>query len=95
MPGKHRLRGQRVERATPHRAVEVVDACTLTVHFLTDDALAAGQRASGRYVALCGQDVLPASLTESGYSRCTSCVSIPRQKSGSSAVPVGGLIVIV
>jgi hypothetical protein len=42
MAGKHRLRNRRVQRTTRHRAIEVVDARTLTTHFLTADALAAG-----------------------------------------------------
>jgi hypothetical protein len=42
MAGKHRLRNRRVQRTTWHRAIEVVDARTLTTHFLTADALAAG-----------------------------------------------------
>lgn len=81
MAGRHRLRGRRVQRTSRHRAIEVVDARTLTAHFLTDDALAAGRLPKGRYIALCGQEVLPASLTESGHSRCPSCVSIPSQRS--------------
>ena len=86
MAGKHRLnRGRhQVQHAAPHRAVEVVDARTRTGHFLTMDALAAGRLPQGRYIALCGQDVLPACLTEPGLSRCLSCVSIPSQRSGSS-----------
>lgn len=84
MAGRHRLRGRRVQRTVRHRAIEVVDARTRTVHFLTDDALAAGRRPKGRYIALCGQDVLPASLAEPGASRCPSCVSIPSQRSRSS-----------
>lgn len=68
-------------RTSRHRPVEVVDARTLTTHFLTLDALAAGRLPKSRYVALCGQDVLPASLTEPGAGRCSFCVSIPRQRS--------------
>ena len=81
MAGKHRLRDRRMQRTTRHRAIEVVDARTLTAHFLTMDALAAGRLPQGRYIARCGHDVLPASLTEAGRSRCPSCVSIPSQRS--------------
>jgi hypothetical protein len=81
MTGRHRLRDRRVQRTTRHRAIEVVDVRTLTAHFLTMDALAAGRLPTGRYIALCGHDVLPASLTEAGRSRCPSCVLIPSQKS--------------
>jgi hypothetical protein len=81
MIGRHRLRDRRVQRTTRHRAIEVVDARTLTAHFLTMDALAAGRLPTGRYIALCGHDVLPASLTEAGWSRWPSGVLIPSQKS--------------
>lgn len=88
MAGRHRIkeRGHQVQHAAPHRAVEVVDARTRTGHFLTLDALAAGRLPQGRYIALCGQDVLPACLTEPGSGRCPSCVSvsIPSQRSRSS-----------
>ena len=80
MTGKHRLRDRRGQRPTRHRAIEVVDARTLTAHFLTMDALAAGRLPQGRYITLCGHDGLPASLTEAGRSRCPSCVSIPSQR---------------
>jgi hypothetical protein len=82
MTGRHRLKDRRVQAQRPsrHRAVEVVDARTLTAHFLTVDALAAGRLPKGRYIARCGQDVLPASLTEPGASRCLSCVPIPRSR---------------
>ena len=84
MAGKHRLKGRHVQHTTRHRATEVVDARTLTAHFLTDDAFAAGSRPKGRYIALCGQEVLPASLVEPGRGRCPSCVLIPTQRSRSS-----------
>lgn len=82
MAGRHRLRNRRVQHTSQHRAVEVVDACTLTAHFLTRDALAAGRLPKGRYIARCGEDVLPPSFVELGSSRCPSCVSIPSQRSG-------------
>lgn len=46
---------------------------TRSVHLMTDDAAVAGRRV-GRYVAICGAEVLAASLAtpESGY--CRSCV---------------------
>jgi hypothetical protein len=82
MTGRHRLRNRRVQtqRTTRHRTVEVVDARTLTAHCLTMDALAAGRLPKGRYITLCGQDVLPASLAEPGRNRCLSCVPIPSQR---------------
>lgn len=82
MPAKHRLKRRRTEDPAPRqRAIELVDACTLTAHFLTMDALAAGRLPEGRYIALCGQDLVPACLVEPGRDRCASCVSIPTQKS--------------
>ena len=81
MPGKHRLKSLRAEHTARQRAVELVDACTLTAHFLTLDALAAGRLPKGCYIALCGQDVLPASLAEPGRGRCLLCTSVPSQRS--------------
>jgi hypothetical protein len=81
MTGKHRLKSRRTEHAARHRAIELVDARTLTAHLLTDAAIAAGRLPRGQYIARCGQDVLPASLAEPGRNRCLSCVSIPRQRS--------------
>jgi hypothetical protein len=55
----------------------MVDAHTLTAHLLTDEALAVGRRGEGRYTALCGVDVLPASLTAAERGFCRSCISVP------------------
>lgn len=41
-------------------------------HLVTDDAMAAG-RPAGRYVAVCGTEVLPASLTVPESRRCPAC----------------------
>ena len=82
MTGRHRFKGRSVvQRTARHRAIEVVDARTLTAHFLSVDALAAGRLPKGRYIARCGQEVLPASLAEPGRNRCLSCVPIPGQRS--------------
>lgn len=78
MAGKHRLAGRRP------RTVEVVDAGTDQAHLLTLDALAAGRGAEGRYVALCGADVLPAALVAPPRQRCRSCPFVPAQRSGVS-----------
>jgi hypothetical protein len=80
MAGRHSIKRKRAERTARRRAAEVVDTHTR----LTPDALAAGRHAAGRYIALCGQDVLPASLAELGNGRCPSCVSIPAQRSRTS-----------
>jgi hypothetical protein len=65
MIGRNRLRDRRVQHTTRHRAIEVVDARTLTAHFLTME-LAVSRLPPGRCIALCSHDVLPASLTEAG-----------------------------
>ncbi len=54
------------------RHVEMVDVRTRQAHLLSDAAVAAGRRGGGHYVALCGAEILPASLTTPrGY--CRSC----------------------
>ena len=50
----------------------VTDARVGTGHLVTQDAMAAGRRA-GRYVALCGGEVLAASLTAGESGHCRSC----------------------
>lgn len=80
MAGKHRLTGHRT--ITKRRGVEMVDIRSLVTHVLSDAAAVAGRRGGGRYIALCGAEVIPASLTaapEGGY--CGSCVAIPTQRS--------------
>lgn len=88
MPGRHRLRGwiksRQTDRTTHRRATELVDAHTLTAHLLTDAAVAAGQLPKGRYVAICGQEVLPVRLTEPACGYCLFCISVPAQRSGMS-----------
>lgn len=84
MADRHTVRARRAERATWHRSVEVVDARTLTVHLLTAEALAAGRHPTGRYIALCGQDVVPVSLAEIEPSPCPACVLIPTQRTRTS-----------
>ena len=79
MAGRHRLRRRhQVRHAAPPRAVEVVDARTLMGHVLTLDALSAGRVPEGRYIALCGMDVLPACLVEPGAGRCLDCADSQR-----------------
>ncbi|MGH3764610.1 MAG: hypothetical protein ACRDS0_00475 [Pseudonocardiaceae bacterium] len=79
MAGKHRLKGHRV--ITKRRGVEMVDITTLVAHVLSDAAAVAGRRSGGHYIALCGAEIIPASLTaapERGY--CRSCTAIPTQR---------------
>lgn len=65
------------KRGTPARASRVLypvtDVRNRGVHLMTEDAAVAGRRV-GRYAALCGAEVLAASLTtpEAGY--CRSCI---------------------
>jgi hypothetical protein len=76
--GRHR-RGSDVLRTSRHRRyVPLVDARTLTEHLLTDDAVAAGRLPAGRYVALCGLVILPASLTVGERDRCRECMAVAR-----------------
>jgi hypothetical protein len=82
---KHRLTSRRTRAALRH-TVDIVDLRTGTLHLLTSAAAAAGTNRAGRYVALCGADVVRADdLTDPGFRRyCWSCRSvIPRQRSGS------------
>jgi hypothetical protein len=82
---QHRLTSRRT-RADLRHTVDIVDLRTGTIHLLTSAAAAAGTNPQGRYVALCGADIIRADdLTDPGFSRyCWSCRSvIPRQRSGS------------
>lgn len=76
---RHKDSRHRVPRL---RTVEVVDALTGVAHQLTMEALAAAAR--GRCIALCGSEVLPASLAAPPTSRCRSCVWIPTQMQSAS-----------
>ncbi len=73
MPGTHSLAGYQPRRRIP-AVIDMVDAGNLLTHFLTPDALDAGRRPSGDYIALCGVKVLPAALVEPGNGRvCQPC----------------------
>jgi hypothetical protein len=81
---QHRLTSRRT-RASLRHTVDMMDLRTGTIHLLTS-AAAAGTNRTGRYVALCGADIIRAdNLTDPGFRRyCWSCRSvIPRQRSGS------------
>ncbi|MGH4000579.1 MAG: hypothetical protein ACRDTJ_24305 [Pseudonocardiaceae bacterium] len=74
MAGRHRFAGRALLPARRiQRATELVDARSQRAHLLTADAVAAGRRPQGSYVALCGQRVLPASLTVGPEHHCLSC----------------------
>lgn len=53
--------------------IELVDVRTDMTDRVTDEAFGAGKRASGRYQAVCGMEVLPASLTAPARSHCLTC----------------------
>ena len=73
--GRHRRTSHRCPR---RRCIAMVDARTLTEHRLTDDAMAAGRRPQGSYIALCGTTVLPAALTVGERDYCRSCATVAR-----------------
>lgn len=50
----------------------MTDGCSHLVHLITDDNAMAG-RATGRYVACCGDIVVAASLTTPGGKDCRPC----------------------
>lgn len=79
--GRHSTAKHRNPQA-PRRTVQIPDARDRRVHLLTSDALAEGRRPQGRYLALCGEEVLPAALVDSGQDRCSPCWSktIPGQR---------------
>jgi hypothetical protein len=81
---QHRLTSRRT-RASLRYTVDIVDLRTGTIHLLTSAAAAGGTNRTGRYVALCGANVVRADdLTDPGFRRyCWSCRPInPRQRSG-------------
>lgn len=61
------------------RLVAVTDVCTGTAHRVTDEAMVTGRRAGGRYAAVCGVDVLPASLTVPERRFCHDCAALTRR----------------
>ncbi len=83
---RHRLLRRR-HQLTPRRhcLLDMVDIRSLVVHRVTPDAAAAGFRGTGRYIALCGAEVIPACMTEPGRFRCEPCLSqsasVPSQRS--------------
>lgn len=85
MAGRHRFRRLATFReildrsrrtrtpAAPGCTIVFVDALTGIAHCVTDKALAAGPRAGGCYVALCGAQVLPDRLTAPARYHCPTC----------------------
>ena len=56
------------------RLTEWVDLRSGITHLLTTEATKAGQRTHGRYVAVCGIEILAHSLTAPPHGRCLVCV---------------------
>lgn len=73
--GRHR-RATRVDVGIPRqqrvRPVGIIDARTRVEHLVTDES-AAAHRHAGLYPALCGAQVLAASMVEPGRVRCAQC----------------------
>lgn len=67
----------------------MTEARTCRAHLVTDEAAAAGRVNAGRYVAICGTVVLPASLTAPEASYCTSCTYWHKQGSRMALVRGG------
>lgn len=77
--GRHRsqrrgcgLAGAGVPAETPP-VIAMTDAHTYRAHLVTDAAAAAGRAHGGRYISVCGMDLLPASLATPETSYCRSC----------------------
>jgi hypothetical protein len=87
MAGQHRyrfgatlrailVRGPRARRpvaSTPGCAIGFADGATGIAHRVTAEAFATGRRTGGRYVALCGAQVLPVRLTAPARYHCPAC----------------------
>jgi hypothetical protein len=76
--GKHRRVSRVAHIAIPvprgPRPVGIIDAKTHIEHLMTDES-AVAYRHSGRYLALCGVEVLAASLAAPDRGRCPMCTS--------------------
>jgi hypothetical protein len=64
----------REDTARPAARLTVTDVAGVE-HLVTDAAMAAGRRA-GRYAAVCGAEVIAASLTAPESSRCRRCRTV-------------------
>lgn len=84
MAGKHRYRpiaalrgilsrGRRARTPVTGCTVGFADGPTGIAHRVTAEAFAADRRAGGRYVALCGAQVLPESLSTPARYHCPAC----------------------
>ncbi len=80
-----RLTGRRARIRGVRVTIAQVDLRTGVRHLLTPDAVAAGRVREGRYIALCGAQVVPA-MTGSGAKcqLCQAAAAIPTQRSRST-----------
>ncbi len=53
--------------------IAVTDGLTRVTHWVSSEAMSEGRRSGGRYQAVCGVQLWPASLTEPGRGRCPAC----------------------
>jgi hypothetical protein len=76
MTGRHRLQAERAQIPVQRRPrpLGIIDAQTHVEHLVTDES-AREHRHSGRYLALCGVQVLAASLTATDRGRCPRCAT--------------------
>lgn len=78
---------QRQATAPRVRTIAWVDLRTNLTHLLTPDAAAAGRVPGGRYIALCGLEMIPAAMTDPGHGHCQLChdAAIPTQRSRNTS----------
>lgn len=77
------MAGRHSKRRGPHRVPEqrgprrlgITDAHTHVEHLVTDES-AMEHRHSGRYLAMCGAQVLAASLAAPGRGHCATCLEV-------------------
>lgn len=82
---KHRRGKRRQDDQAPRRTagtVQLVDVSG-TAHLVTVDEATAGVT-RGRYITVCGGEVLPAALVTPGSRYCRLCAPIPAQRPGSA-----------
>ncbi|MBV8540392.1 MAG: hypothetical protein JO364_20080 [Pseudonocardiales bacterium] len=66
-------RGRRARTPIPGCIIGFADGLTGISHSVTEEAFAVGRRERGRYVAVCGAQVLPARLTVPARYHCPAC----------------------
>ncbi|MGH3753107.1 MAG: hypothetical protein ACRDRP_10485 [Pseudonocardiaceae bacterium] len=54
---------------------DMADIRTVLAHLVTPDAAAAGRGPTGRYLALCAAELIPAAREEPGHGYCQPCLS--------------------